>query len=342
MPPAGSLRLGPLSSAARKALCVALSSRRRCRSTPGTRPGCRRRRVRSNRCSGSPRGSRCLGLRTDLDGDEELLELAGDGLLLVQAVFFTYCWVMVEPLCVSPPWAIFTTARAIPSGRRRSRSRTSCSPPRPTAFCIDVGIWSMDDLAVALAAGGDHLGVVVPVVDVLLQRGRSSASGNAPCAYAMPAGPTRGRGRPTQMPRQLPGRHPAAPAVLPPARVVDQPLRLARPATPAAAVARPPARRRPEPARPAGLRAAAAAARWPPAAPAELSRPACLGPAAVRPLWPLGSNCAGRRTAPRGGGAAPLAAPRRSAAARPPPFDCGGLRRCSLILRATPRAGDSA
>ncbi len=30
--------------------------------------------------------------------------------------FFTYCWVMVEPPCVSPPLAMLNTARAMPLG----------------------------------------------------------------------------------------------------------------------------------------------------------------------------------------------------------------------------------
>jgi hypothetical protein len=30
--------------------------------------------------------------------------------------FFTYCWVMVEPPCVSPPVAMLSTARAMPLG----------------------------------------------------------------------------------------------------------------------------------------------------------------------------------------------------------------------------------
>jgi hypothetical protein len=30
--------------------------------------------------------------------------------------FLTYCWVMVEPPCVSPPLAMLNSARAIPMG----------------------------------------------------------------------------------------------------------------------------------------------------------------------------------------------------------------------------------
>ncbi len=55
-------------------------------------------------------------------------------------VFFTNCWVMVDPLCVSPPCAIFRTARAMPIGSTPESVSNEAFSAAITAFCIDWGI----------------------------------------------------------------------------------------------------------------------------------------------------------------------------------------------------------
>ena len=57
-------------------------------------------------------------------------------------VFFTYCWVMVEPPCVSPPLAMFTKARAIPIGSTPLSVSNVLFSAEMTAFCMAFGISS--------------------------------------------------------------------------------------------------------------------------------------------------------------------------------------------------------
>lgn len=58
-------------------------------------------------------------------------------------VFFTYCWVIVEPPWVDPPLAMFHTARAIPIGSTPLSDSNDSFSAAITAFCIDRGILSM-------------------------------------------------------------------------------------------------------------------------------------------------------------------------------------------------------
>ncbi|CAM5337750.1 hypothetical protein STANM309S_03711 [Streptomyces tanashiensis] len=58
-------------------------------------------------------------------------------------LFFTYCWVMVEPPWVSPPLAMFHTARAIPIGSIPESSLKVLFSAEMTAFCMDSGIRSI-------------------------------------------------------------------------------------------------------------------------------------------------------------------------------------------------------
>jgi hypothetical protein len=48
-------------------------------------------------------------------------------------VFFTYCWVMVEPDCTSPPRAMFTTARPMPIGSMPASSQNVAFSAETTA-----------------------------------------------------------------------------------------------------------------------------------------------------------------------------------------------------------------
>ncbi|MGC0402098.1 hypothetical protein RKD27_004742 [Streptomyces sp. SAI-126] len=83
----------------------------------------------------------------------------------------------------------------------------------------------VDDLAVGLATGGDHLGVVGPVVDVVLRRRGLGDVRNAHERVAHAGDRDQASDEADEQPRhQLPGRHPACHAVLARAGVVDEPL----------------------------------------------------------------------------------------------------------------------
>jgi hypothetical protein len=58
-------------------------------------------------------------------------------------VFFTYCWVIVEPPWVEPPVAMLTTARAMPIGSTPLSVSKDSFSAAITAFRIDTGIWSI-------------------------------------------------------------------------------------------------------------------------------------------------------------------------------------------------------
>lgn len=57
--------------------------------------------------------------------------------------FLTYCWVMVEPPCVSPPLAMLNTARPMPIGSMPESSLNVLFSAEITAFCISSGIFSI-------------------------------------------------------------------------------------------------------------------------------------------------------------------------------------------------------
>ena len=54
--------------------------------------------------------------------------------------FFTYCWVMVEPPWVEPPFAMLNTARAMPIGSTPESVRNDAFSAAMAAFCIERGI----------------------------------------------------------------------------------------------------------------------------------------------------------------------------------------------------------
>ena len=233
---------------------------------------------------------------------------------------------MVEPPWVGRPWPCCTRRGRYPSGRRPCRSRTTRSPPRSRRSASTGGSRDGHDLAVHLTARRDHLAAVCPVVDVVLRL--------APPCSGPACSPWRCRCRrpPSGLPKkpravpgdELPGRHPALPAVLVRPRVVDEPLvrRPPRPCPQRAAAGS--TSRRPGRLPPSGA-ARASARRWPTAWPWRCVRTGRRGDARAgrRLRWRP-------RAALRPGTL--LGWPRR-AAARPPPCGCGGLRRCSLIER---------
>jgi hypothetical protein len=56
--------------------------------------------------------------------------------------FFTYCWVMVEPPCVSPPLAMLKSARPIPTGSMPLSVSNFLFSADMTAYRISLGICS--------------------------------------------------------------------------------------------------------------------------------------------------------------------------------------------------------
>ncbi len=54
--------------------------------------------------------------------------------------FFTYCWVMVEPPWVWPPFAMFTRARPMPMGSMPESVSKLLFSAEITAFCMACGI----------------------------------------------------------------------------------------------------------------------------------------------------------------------------------------------------------
>ncbi len=268
--------------------------------------------------------------RPHLDRDEDLLELAADRLGLVVKAR------VLHILLGDGGATLGLTARRHVEDGARDALRVDAAVgveglvllgDDRVPHCLG-NLREIDDLAVGLTARRHHLGAVGPVIDVVLRlrglchvrdahHGVSDARDCHEASYEADE----------QAAHQLPRGHPARGSVLARPRVVDKALLAGRRGTPSAP---------PGPVRAA--RPTARAVRRPAtAASTSLGCPSGIGSATVRALLTSHSILIGRRPGGRARGAARRPEddadwPRR-AAARPPPWGCDGLRRCSLIER---------